>query len=312
MHPPIYQNIEYQLWKFETAEFESKDKPINDSLRIAFGTSASEEPWKRDTPRRNVSDSNVTTPKILKEIRSYLSSDSEAFSHSKFQHNESLFKPHIDPAPQEIPATIKLSPDSFGSYIEAYKESAPKKVSPAPGLAQPYYGNQQYYGGYPSNPYPAQTYVPIYIPVMMQPQIGQMPMAQMPMGQMPMGKMPMGQMLMGQMGQMQSIPQIGQNPMMPMNQGYPRQTTGGDILTGRIKFFDSAQNYGFFVLDCDGSDLFVHYDDFLKSGVTKDYIQMAKAMNTQFTFKKMSYYGKYNLSSKAVDIQIVQGDYPYA
>eukprot|EP00826_Nyctotherus_ovalis_P034061 TRINITY_DN2792_c0_g2_i6.p3 TRINITY_DN2792_c0_g2~~TRINITY_DN2792_c0_g2_i6.p3 ORF type:complete len:166 (+),score=29.99 TRINITY_DN2792_c0_g2_i6:1075-1572(+) len=56
--------------------------------------------------------------------------------------------------------------------------------------------------------------------------------------------------------------------------------------TGRIKFFDSTQNYGFFILDCDGSDLFVHYEDFLKAGICKEHIQVAKAISTRFSFKK--------------------------
>lgn len=79
--------------------------------------------------------------------------------------------------------------------------------------------------------------------------------------------------------------------------------------TGRIKFFDSAQNYGFFTLDGDGSDLFVHYEDFLKAGICKEHIQVAKAINTRFSFQKIDYYGKYNLSSKATDIRIISESY---
>lgn len=76
--------------------------------------------------------------------------------------------------------------------------------------------------------------------------------------------------------------------------------------TGRIKFFDLTQKYGFFVLDCNGSDLFVHYADFLKAGMTEDQIQIAKAMNIRFSFQKVDYYGKYNLSSKAINLQVIQ------
>ena len=84
---------------------------------------------------------------------------------------------------------------------------------------------------------------------------------------------------------------------------YNSEAKGSKILTGRIKFFDNIQNYGFFILDCDGSDLFVHYEDFLKAGLNKDRIQMAKLMKVGFSFKKFSYYGKYNLRTKAIDIQ---------
>lgn len=280
LHAPIYQNLEYHAWKAKTAEVELKEKSNSGSLRIAFGaTSGSEEPWKRDTPRRNVSDSYVSTPKLLREIRGYLSSDTCV--HSKFQATEVTLKEQQEDNSTELPQTIQLPNDSFASYVEAYKKP-PKASIPAPGMnAYPYGG--QYYNGYQSatitaptqfgmppgmypNAQPGQAYVPIYIPVMMQPQ------------------------------------------MYPSYTGQSMPPLTGDTLTGCIKFFDNTQNYGFFVLDRDGSDLFVHYDDFLKSGITKDYIQMAKAMNTKFAFRRVSYYGKYSLSSKAVDIQIAQGE----
>lgn len=100
-----------------------------------------------------------------------------------------------------------------------------------------------------------------------------------------------------------SYPSIASSTFSPYEEGT------GEILTGRIKFFDSSQNYGFFVLDKDGSDLFVHYDNFLKAGITKEYIQMARAMNMRFAFHKINYYGKYKLSSKAVDIGVIQENY---
>lgn len=85
--------------------------------------------------------------------------------------------------------------------------------------------------------------------------------------------------------------------------------TGESVFTGTIKFFDSEQAYGFFILDCDGSDLFVHYEDFLKAGISKEHIQVAKAINTRFSFQKVDYYGKYNLSSKAINIKIISESY---
>ena len=92
---------------------------------------------------------------------------------------------------------------------------------------------------------------------------------------------------------------------------FPTYLNSEEILTGRIKFFDYTQNYGFFIIDKDGSDLFVHYDNFLQAGINREYIQFAKTMNVRFSFKKISYYGKYNLSFKAVNIQIIQNEYEH-
>lgn len=86
----------------------------------------------------------------------------------------------------------------------------------------------------------------------------------------------------------------------------PLEKNNGQLLSGKLKFFDEAQNYGFFVLDCDGSDLFVHYDELLLAGLTKEYIRMAKVTETKFLFRCVSYYGKYSLSHKAVNVQIMQ------
>lgn len=79
----------------------------------------------------------------------------------------------------------------------------------------------------------------------------------------------------------------------------------GELLTGHLKFFDAAQNYGFFVVDKDGTDLFVHYEEFSKAGMTLESISMAKSLGLKFIFRRMTYYGKYDLSYKAVNIQII-------
>ncbi len=101
------------------------------------------------------------------------------------------------------------------------------------------------------------------------------------------------------------IPIIVQSCGTSLPGAYPGATSP-ELLTGMLKFFDEVQDYGFFTMDCDGTDLFVHYDDLLKSGITKEYLMMAKAMNVRFAFRCVSYYGKYNLSYKAVDIQPLQ------
>lgn len=80
-------------------------------------------------------------------------------------------------------------------------------------------------------------------------------------------------------------------------------TQQSEYLTGKLKFFDEAQQYGFFVLDRDGTDLFVHQDDLEKSGITIESLQRNKEV--RFVFECMTYYGKYQLSRKAVNIKVM-------
>jgi len=80
------------------------------------------------------------------------------------------------------------------------------------------------------------------------------------------------------------------------------------FITGRLKFFDETQQYGFFILDHDGTDLFVHYDDLMKSGISISTLQQAKIKDYHFMFQCMSYYGKYQLSRKAVNIKLLNGN----
>jgi len=75
---------------------------------------------------------------------------------------------------------------------------------------------------------------------------------------------------------------------------------------GRLKFFDENKKYGFIVMDDDGSDIFVHYDDLVKANITKDLLRTARMGNLiRLTFSCMAYIGKYNRSRKAIDIQLV-------
>ena len=76
--------------------------------------------------------------------------------------------------------------------------------------------------------------------------------------------------------------------------------------TGRLKFFDEAKNYGFIIMDDDGSDIFVHFDDLAKAGVGKEMLRTAKQGNIiRFSFNCMNYIGKYNKSKKAVDLTLL-------
>ncbi|CAD8066360.1 unnamed protein product [Paramecium primaurelia] len=73
---------------------------------------------------------------------------------------------------------------------------------------------------------------------------------------------------------------------------------------GFLKFFDENKNYGFIVMDSDGSDIFVYADDLAKTGISKEYLRTAKFGNCiRFTFTCMEYYGKYNKSRKAIDLE---------
>jgi hypothetical protein len=46
--------------------------------------------------------------------------------------------------------------------------------------------------------------------------------------------------------------------------------------TGRLKFFDESKNYGFIVMDVDGTDIFVYSDDLVKTGLPREYLRTAK------------------------------------
>ncbi len=59
-------------------------------------------------------------------------------------------------------------------------------------------------------------------------------------------------------------------------------------------------------MDADDSDLFVHFDDIQKAGITKEKLKHIKMnegyMQVKFSFKVMEYFGKYRQSRKAVEL----------
>jgi len=76
--------------------------------------------------------------------------------------------------------------------------------------------------------------------------------------------------------------------------------------TGRLKFFDENKNYGFIIMDEDGSDIFVHYDDLQKAGINKEYLKAARLGQViKLAFSCMKYIGKYDKSRKATEIQLL-------
>ncbi|EAS02977.1 cold-shock DNA-binding domain protein (macronuclear) [Tetrahymena thermophila SB210] len=75
---------------------------------------------------------------------------------------------------------------------------------------------------------------------------------------------------------------------------------------GSLKFFDENKNYGFIVMDDDNRDIFVHYDDLQKAGITKEFLKSSKQGNViRFSFSCMQYIGKYKQSKKAVELQVM-------
>lgn len=75
---------------------------------------------------------------------------------------------------------------------------------------------------------------------------------------------------------------------------------------GRLKFFDENKNYGFIIMDEDGSDIFVHYDDLQKAGINKEFLKNARMGQViKLAFNCMKYIGKYDRSRKATDIQLL-------
>lgn len=61
-------------------------------------------------------------------------------------------------------------------------------------------------------------------------------------------------------------------------------------------------------MDADESDIFVHYDDLQKAGISKEIIKSIKNemyMQIRFSFKVMEYFGKYKKSRKAVELIII-------
>ena len=79
---------------------------------------------------------------------------------------------------------------------------------------------------------------------------------------------------------------------------------------GRLKFFDEGKNYGFIIMDADESDLFVHFDDLQKAGISKEKIRAYKQVEgylmVRFSFKVMEYFGKYRQSRKAVELIVLE------
>lgn len=85
-----------------------------------------------------------------------------------------------------------------------------------------------------------------------------------------------------------------------------KDLSGKNKATGTLKFFNEGKGFGFFVSDIDGKDVFFHYEDVKDLKLTKDFLREAKNKYiVKFAFTTQVYYGKYNYSVKAVDIELL-------
>lgn len=76
--------------------------------------------------------------------------------------------------------------------------------------------------------------------------------------------------------------------------------------TGRLKFYDETKNFGFIIMDKDGSDIFAHFDDFLKANIPKEVLRASReGIIIQMSFACLTYIGKHNHSRKAVNIKLI-------
>ena len=85
--------------------------------------------------------------------------------------------------------------------------------------------------------------------------------------------------------------------------------------TGRLKFFDQNGNYGYLLPDCSfividnlNIDLFVHFDDLSKAGLSKEKLMTIKNnYELRFEFTYYEYEGKqHRKSKKAVDLHLIE------
>jgi len=85
-----------------------------------------------------------------------------------------------------------------------------------------------------------------------------------------------------------------------------KDLSGKGKTTGILKFFNEGKGFGFFVSDTDGKDVFFHYEDLKDLKITKDFLREAKNRYiVKFAFTLQIYYGKYNYSTKAIDIELL-------
>jgi cold shock CspA family protein len=78
-------------------------------------------------------------------------------------------------------------------------------------------------------------------------------------------------------------------------------------VTGTLKFFYEGDHYGFLVGDSDNKDVFFHFDDMKDTNLSKDQLfQIRETYTVRFAYNKLAYFGRYGLSMKAINIELVE------
>lgn len=78
-------------------------------------------------------------------------------------------------------------------------------------------------------------------------------------------------------------------------------------VTGTLKFYYENDNYGFLVGDSDGKDVFFHFDDISSTHLTKEQLMNARDhFIIRFAYNKLAYFGRYGLSMKAINIDLME------
>jgi hypothetical protein len=78
-------------------------------------------------------------------------------------------------------------------------------------------------------------------------------------------------------------------------------------VTGTLKFFFENEAYGFLVGDQDGKDVFFHFDDMKDTRLSRDELITARETCViRFAYNKLAYFGRYGLSMKAINIELME------
>jgi hypothetical protein len=78
-------------------------------------------------------------------------------------------------------------------------------------------------------------------------------------------------------------------------------------VTGTLKFLFENDNYGFLLGEGDGKDVFFHLDDMKDTKLTKEQLLGSKDnYMIRFAYNKLAYFGRYGLSMKAINIELVE------
>jgi len=79
-------------------------------------------------------------------------------------------------------------------------------------------------------------------------------------------------------------------------------------MLGKLKFFSAKDKYGFIVVEADGTDLFVHYDDLRKAQMDDNLLMTFKGkLDVSVQFCIFEYSNKQGrIKKKAVDIKLLE------